>query len=104
MPEITIEWPAERNEHGRPLRWFGSWLVDDGGVEGPWFYSGHGGARQSCAMPPEAIGLRIRRWPNEGLDAEYADIVPINGVREVHPGQLNFDVRQDFSLLPVEFI
>jgi hypothetical protein len=43
--------------------------------------------------------VRIRRWPNEGLEAEYADIAPIGGIREVAAGTLEFDRRQRFSRL-----
>ena len=51
-------------------------------------------------MPDGATGLRIRRWPNEGLDAEYADIVPLAEVREVSADALDFDAPQQFSRLP----
>jgi hypothetical protein len=103
MAEITIEWPAELNEHGRELLWFGSWLVGDDGTEGAAFYSGRGGAREAYPVPPAASGLRIRKWPNEGFDPEYADVLSFDGVFELRADSLDFDVRQKFSMLPEEF-
>jgi hypothetical protein len=103
MADITIDWPAQRNEHGRPLLWFASWLVGDDGSEGEAIYNGRGGEQTRCPVPRAAIGLRIRRWPNEGFDAEYVDLIPVNGTGTIHPDQLDFDVRQRFSLLPEDF-
>jgi len=99
MASIVVNWPAEQNEHGRPLLWFGSWLQGHDGSEGAWFYSGHGGDRATYAIPGNAIGLRVRRWPNEGLDAEYADILQLESVGEVTPQALDFDAPQPFSHL-----
>ena len=81
------------------MLWFGSWLSGDDGAEGAWFYSGHGGDVASYAIPAQATGLRIRRWPNEGLDAEYADILSLDSVRNVAPATLDFDAPQPFSHL-----
>ena len=103
MHEIMIEWPAEANEQGRPMRWFGSWLVGGQGGEGRWFYSGTGGGAESYVVPVEATGVRIRRWPSDGLDAEYADILNVPPAMRVSADALDFDVRQPFSLLPEEF-
>jgi len=102
MTSITVHWPAETNEHGRPMLWFGSWLSGNDGSEGAWFYSGHGGRRDSYPVPRGAIGLRIRRWPNEGLDAEYADILALESVTELSPETLDFDAPQPFSHLAFE--
>ncbi|MCC7364336.1 MAG: hypothetical protein IT303_08170 [Dehalococcoidia bacterium] len=103
MGEITVEWPAQENEHGGRLLWFGSWLVGESGAEGEWFYTGRGGVRETYRVPPVASGVRIRRWPNEGLDAEYADVVGLGGLARLCPERLDFDVRQRFSRLPVDF-
>jgi hypothetical protein len=100
--ELAIAWPALRNEHGGQMLWFGSWLVGDDGTEAAWFYSGRGGERGRYAVPREATGLRIRRWPNEGFDAEYADVLDVAGRPEVKPAELDFDRRQRFSLLEEE--
>ena len=102
MASITVTWPRETNEHGRPMLWFGSWLSGQDGSEGAWFYSGHGGGAESYPVPPQAIGLRIRRWPNEGLDAEYADILALDSVRDIAPSSLDFDAPQPFSYLAFE--
>jgi hypothetical protein len=48
-------------------------------------------------VPDGATGLRVRRWPNEGLDAEYADIVRLDGLAELAPDSLDFDAPQPFS-------
>jgi hypothetical protein len=97
MGSITVRWPKSSNEHGAPMLWFGSWLEGHDGSEGAWFYSGRGGARESYRVPDGATGLRVRRWPNEGLDAEYADIVRLDGLAELAPDSLDFDAPQPFS-------
>jgi hypothetical protein len=102
MASITVNWPAEQNEHGRPLLWFGSWLQGNDGAEGAWFYSGHGGKSGSYPVPAGATGLRVRRWPNEGLDAEYVDILKLDEVGELSPQTLDFDVAQPYSHLVFE--
>lgn len=91
MPSLTVTWPAETNEHGRPMLWFGSWLRGHEGEEGQWFYSGRGAEQGRYAVPGWATGLRIRKWPNEGLDAEYSDIFPIESMAEVQPASLDFE-------------
>ncbi len=100
--EVAIAWPALPNEHGGRMLWFGSWLVGHEGAEAAWFYSGRGGERGCYPVPPEATGLRIRRWPNEGFDAEYADVLDLSACRELQPADLDFDRRQPFSLLEEE--
>jgi hypothetical protein len=97
MDAITVDWPATTNEHGRPMLWFGSWLSGGDGSEGSWFYSGRGGDKETYPVPKTAIGLRIRRWPNEGLDAEYVDLTPLDGLAHVSPESLDFDALQPFS-------
>lgn len=96
---VTVRWPAELNEHGAPLLWFGSWLTGSAGFEGRWFYSGRGGECAEYVIPGEATGMRIRRWPNEGLDAEYSDILVLEGVSHVSPSALDFDAPQPYSRL-----
>ncbi len=100
--EVEIAWPALPNEHGGRMLWFGSWLVGHEGAEAAWFYSGRGGERGCYTVPPDATGLRIRRWPNEGFDAEYADVLDLSACRELKPADLDFDRRQRFSLLEEE--
>ena len=77
--DLEIDWPELSNEHGDPILWFGAWLVGDEGVEGDWFHSGRGAARTTHAVPSDATGVRLRRWPNEGLAPEYADPDPDTG-------------------------
>lgn len=97
--EVTVSWPDLRNEDGAPMLWFGAWLVGDRGDEGTWFHSGRGGGRTAHAVPPEATGVRLRRWPNEGLAPEYADIIPVpDGVLD--PADSSFEREQPFSRLP----
>lgn len=103
MDAITVAWPEVENEHGGRLLWFGSWLVGDDGAEGPWFYTGRGGERGSYRPPPEATGLRVRRWLNEGLEPEYADLLSLAVSAPVYPERLDFDLRQPFSRLPADF-
>jgi len=100
--EVAIVWPVLPNEHGGRMLWFGSWLVGAEGAEAAWFYSGRGGEQGRYRVPPEATGLRIRRWPNEGFDAEYADVLDVAERPEVRPAELDFDRRQPFSLLEEE--
>ena len=87
---LVIEWAAERNEEGGPERWFGSWLVGGVGVEGGWFYAGHGGERTEHGVPHGAVGVRVRRWASEGLDPEYVD-VPLDGEVPLRTRDLDFD-------------
>ncbi|MGI8926327.1 MAG: hypothetical protein ACR2HN_06735 [Tepidiformaceae bacterium] len=100
---ITIDWPRQANEHGRPMLWFGSWLVGANGDEAGWFYSGRGGERAAYPVPGEATGIRIRRWPNEGFDAEYADVLALAEAADLSPAALDFDTRQRYSLLDAAF-
>lgn len=81
------------------MLWFGSWLRGDEGVEGGWFYSGRGGEYAEYPIPANATGVRIRRWPNEGLDAEYADVLAVDCLAELSPAALDFDAPQHFSRL-----
>jgi hypothetical protein len=99
MPELAVMWPVEQNEHGERMLWAGSWLVDRDGEEGEAIYSGWGGARATYAVPATATGLRIRRWPNEGLEPEYADVLDLSGMQELRPEDLDFDAPQPFSRL-----
>lgn len=96
--ELTIDWPDMANEEGTPMLWFGAWLVGDAGGEGGWFHSGRGGACTSHEVPPEATGVRLRRWPNEGLAPEYADVIPVPSAR-LDAASISFEREQPFSLL-----
>ena len=103
--ELTIKWPKLLNEHGYGLLWFASWIVGEDGSEGDWFYSGRGGELQRTRIPPAAIGVRVRRWPSEGFEAEYADVLFGDGtVTEVSPEQLAFDMAQRFSRLSADIL
>jgi hypothetical protein len=99
---IRIRWPEVPNEQGRPMLWFGSWLTGGDGQEAEWFHSARGGAAGTYPVPPHATGLRIRRWPNDGLEAEYADLLDLGTLTDLVATDLDFDTRQRFSLLPME--
>ncbi len=100
---LTLHWPELMNEEGFGLLWFASWIVDaDEGVEGEWFYSGRGGETQIAPIPSEAIGVRIRRWPSEGLEAEYVDVLLADDPGEVWAEQLDFDRKQPFARIPAD--
>lgn len=93
MPELRIVWHEQTSDFGQPMPWFGSWLVGDGETEGDWFHSGRGAAETAHAPPDEAVGVRLRYWPSEGLDPEYIDLpLPDTGLIETialdydHPG------------------
>jgi hypothetical protein len=100
VQELVLTLPDELNEHGEQMLWHGSWLVSADGVEGDAFYSGRGGMTGRYALPAAAVGLRVRRWPNEGLEPEYADVLELAHLRELHGSDLDFDVTQPFSRLP----
>ena len=103
MTEINVSFPYVLNEQGRPMIWFGSWLVGDDGIEGSWFHSDRGSAEVRVSIPEGATGLRIRRWPNDGFDAEYADILDLAATRDIDAAALDYDSRQKFSLLAEDF-
>ncbi len=100
MTSITVHWPRVPNEHGDTMLWFGSWLVGNDGREGPSIYSGRGGDVDTYQAPDGATGLRVRRWPNEGLDAEYADLLQLDPAITISADELNFDSRQPYTHIP----
>ena len=100
MVSVTVHWPRVPNEHGGTTLWFGSWLVGDSGGEGAKFYSGRGGDVDTYVAPHRATGLRIRRWPNEGLDAEYADVLELPPGQSLSADDLDFDTRQKYANIP----
>jgi hypothetical protein len=100
MPGLTVTFPFVLNEQERPMIWFAAWLVGHEGVEGDWIHSARGAAEVTVGVPPEATGLRIRKWPNDGFEAEYVDLLDLTGVTHVDAGALDFDVRQTYSRLP----
>jgi hypothetical protein len=95
---LAIEWAAQTNEQGGASRWFGSWLLNALGVEGGWFYGGHGGERTEHAVPGGVVGVRIRRWTSEGLDPEYFDL-PLDGRERIVTAEIDFDAAQPHRLL-----
>lgn len=98
---LTIVWPRLPNEDGDPTLWHGAWLVGHDGVEADGFYEGRGGKRIDYPVPTAATGIRIRRWPNEGLAPEYVDVIPVPAGKELPADSLDFDTRQPFSTLEV---
>jgi hypothetical protein len=99
MRELVVTVPEEMNEHGGTMLWYGSWLVSEDGIEGDGFYSGRGGVSRRYTVPASAVGLRVRRWPNEGLEAEYVDVMGLAQVQDLSAADLDFDVTQPFSRL-----
>ena len=98
---ITVSWPDTLNEKGKPMLWLGAWLVGSDGLEGDWFHSGRGGAETNHDVPSEATGVRVRRWPAEGLAPEYADIAPIESTT-IDASTLPFEREQPFSMLSLD--
>jgi hypothetical protein len=96
--QLTCHWPNSDNEHGAPMLWLGSWLVGAHGEEGDWFHSDRGAAISQHAVPQTATGLRVRRWPNEGLEPEYVDLTPVPP-DAVLVDELPFERPQSFSML-----
>ena len=96
--QLTVEWPSISNEHGDAMLWLGAWLIGDKGAEGEWFHSGRGGAQPRRDVPAAATGIRLRRWPNEGLAPEYAALIPITAL-QVNAAAVSFEREQPFSML-----
>ncbi len=96
---LTITWHEQTSDFGEPMPWFGSWLVGDGKTEGDWFHSARGAAETSHQPPPNAVGVRLRFWPSEGLDPEYVDL-PIPDSGRIDTAQLDYDHPGPFSRLP----
>ncbi len=71
---LRIVWHERTSDFNQPMPWFGSWLIGDGESEGDWFHSGRGADETVHAVPADAIGVRLRFWPSEGLDPEYIDL------------------------------
>ena len=67
--KLTIDWGEAHKTPGDRKRWMGSWVVSRDGEEGEYFYEGVGGQTTTHAVPPDAIGIRLRWWPseNEGI-------------------------------------
>lgn len=82
------------------MLWFAAWLVGDHGAEGQWFYNARGGDQTVLSPPPEARGMRVYRWPNEGLDPEYCDVF-LDAEARIDVAALDFDRPQPFSRLRV---
>lgn len=90
---VRIRWHDSMSDFGQAMPWFGSWLVGDGAVEGSWFHSGRGGGETAHTPPSDAVGVRLRFWPSEGLDPEYVD-VPLSsdgGELVIDTAELEFD-------------
>ena len=104
MATLTIVWHEQTSDFGQPMPWFGSWLVGDGETEGDWFHSGRGAAQTSHETPDEAVGVRLRFWPSEGLDpgvhrsavARIGGVIKTSALDYDHPGPYS---RLDLSQL-----
>lgn len=98
MSVIRVRCPDLQNEHGEPLLWLASWIVGADGSEGAWFHSAAGAGEATATAPPEAIGVRVRRWTHEELAPEYADVVPLPDA-PIDVAALDFERPQPFSAL-----
>ncbi len=96
--ELIVHWPDTLNEKGAAMLWLGAWLVGAEGVEGDWFHSDRGAGVTNHEIPSDATGIRVRRWPAEGLSPEYVDITPIESLT-IDAAALPFEREQPFSLL-----
>lgn len=70
-PVLHLDLPPHRNAQDEPVRVLATWLL--GEYEGGIFFSGRGGTAIRQPVPAEATGIRLRRWPSEGLAPEYLD-------------------------------
>ena len=62
---LCMDWGEADKAPADRKRWLGAWLVSRDGEEGDYFYDGLGGQESSHAVPPEAIGFRLRWYPGE---------------------------------------
>ena len=82
------------------MLWFASWLIGHDGQEGGWFHSARGEKTVTVQVPSNATGVRIRRWPSEGLDPEYVDVELDDRPSEIWVDAIDFGTTQRFSRLP----
>lgn len=110
VDSITVHWPDSLNDFGRPMLWLATWLIGEAGEEGDWFFSGrtadgNSGSDEGLgphAVPADATGIRVRRWPDEEFSPEYADLIPIPS-EVIRVDALSFDRRQIHSRLQPNF-
>jgi len=90
MPkQVTINWGETEKPPEARKRWLGSWLVSRDGEEGDYFYDGWGGTETIHAVPPEAIGLRLRWWPPSNqvdLNLEFGPLPTLTEAYFFPPG------------------
>ena len=65
VSQLIVDWGEADMAENQRKRWMGSWLVSHEGEEGEYFYDGPGGRETRHAVPVDAIGIRLRWWPNE---------------------------------------
>jgi hypothetical protein len=101
MPRIIqhVKLAKTTNQQSRPMKWFISWLVGTGASEGEQVYSGEACTLTDISVPAEAVGLRIRKWPSEGLHPEYVDVLLASISDELDSEALDFDMPQVNSML-----
>ena len=100
MAQLRIIWHEQTSDFGMSMPWFGSWLLGDGETEGDWFHSARGAADTVHEPPSDAVAVRLRFWPSEGLDPEYIDVpLPSDGV--INTLQLDYDHPGPHSCLEV---
>ena len=75
--QLVVDWGEAELAENQRKRWMGSWLVSREGEEGEYFYDGPGGQETQHAVPAEAIGVRLRWWPNEDTVAMNLEFGPM---------------------------
>jgi hypothetical protein len=77
VKQLIVAWGEAELAENQRKRWMGSWLVSREGEEGEYFYDGPGGQETQHEVPAEAIGVRLRWWPNEDTVAMNLEFGPM---------------------------
>jgi len=77
---LCMDWGEADKAPADRKRWLGAWLVSRDGEEGDYFYDGPGGQESSHAVPPEAIGFRLRWYPGENEVVVNLELGPMASV------------------------
>ena len=92
--QLIIYWGEADIAENQRKRWMGSWLVSREGEEGEYFHDAPGGQETQHEVPAEAIGVRLRWWPNEDTVAMNLEFGPMIQVTDDY----FFDDRADQSV------
>lgn len=78
--QLIVDWGESSLAPAQRKRWMGSWLVSREGEEGEYFFDGPGGQETHHAVPAQALGFRLRCWPNEdtvAMNLEFGPMVQV---------------------------